>query len=73
MLEKAESWERRTDGALGLGFRIISGKSIWFEKGEYIYLIKKNKSDLKIKKNADVENCGKFKGFGYIYIYIYID
>ena len=41
MLEKAESWERRTDGALGLGFRIISGKSIWFEEGEYIYLIKR--------------------------------
>ena len=30
----------------------------------------------KLKKNnlnADVENCGSFKGFGYIYIYIYID
>ena len=29
----------------------------------------------KLKKNnlnADVENCGSFKGFGYIYIYIYI-
>ena len=25
----------------GFGFRIISGKSIWFVKGEYIYLIKK--------------------------------
>ena len=23
--------------------------------------------------NADVKNCGSFKGFGYIYIYIYID
>ena len=23
--------------------------------------------------NADVENCGSFKSFGYIYIYIYID
>ena len=22
---------------------------------------------------ADVENCGSFRGFGYIYIYIYID
>ena len=25
----------------GFGFRIISGKGIWFVKGEYIYLIKK--------------------------------
>ena len=25
----------------GFGFIIISGKSIWFVKGEYIYLIKK--------------------------------
>ena len=25
----------------GFGFRIISGKNIWFVKGEYIYLIKK--------------------------------
>ena len=25
----------------GFGFRIISRKSIWFVKGEYIYLIKK--------------------------------
>ena len=49
---------------MGLGFRIISGKKIiWFEEGEYIYLIKINKLDLKIKKNADVENCGEFKGF----------
>ena len=31
----------------------------------YIYQIKK-----KIL-NADVENCGSFKSFGYIYIYIY--
>ena len=23
--------------------------------------------------NADVENCGSFKSFGFIYIYIYID
>ena len=23
--------------------------------------------------NANVENCGSFKSFGYIYIYIYID
>ena len=23
--------------------------------------------------NADVENCGEVRGFGYIYIYIYID
>ena len=22
---------------------------------------------------VDVENCGRFKGFGFIYIYIYID
>ena len=67
-----ELWERRADGGLAFGFRIISGETIWFEKGEYIYLIKRNKSDLKIKKNADVEYCGKFKGFGFIYIYIYI-
>ena len=25
----------------GFGFKIISGKSTWFVKGEYIYLIKK--------------------------------
>ena len=25
----------------GFGFKIILGKSIWFMKGEYIYLIKK--------------------------------
>ena len=25
----------------GFGLRIISGKSIWFVKGEYVYLIKK--------------------------------
>ena len=68
-----ELWERRTDDGLGFGFRIISRKGIWFEKGEYMYLIKRNKSDLKIKKkNADVENCGESIGFGYIYIYIYI-
>ena len=36
-----ELWERRTDSGLGFGFRIISGESIWFVKGEYIYLIKK--------------------------------
>ena len=36
-----ELWERRTNGGLGFGFRIISGKSIWFVKGEYVYLIKK--------------------------------
>ena len=36
-----ELWERRTDYGLGFGFRIISGESIWFVKGEYIYLIKK--------------------------------
>ena len=33
----------------GFGFKIILGKSIWFVKGEYIYLIKRNKLDLKIK------------------------
>ena len=26
------------------------GEEFWFERGEYIYLIKRNKSDLKIKK-----------------------
>ena len=36
-----ELWKRRTDSGLGFGFRIISGESIWFVKGEYIYLIKK--------------------------------
>ena len=36
-----ELWERRTDSGLGFGFKIISGESIWFVKGEYIYLIKK--------------------------------
>ena len=45
-----ELWEWRTDGGLGSGLKIILGKSIWFEKGEYIYLIKRNKSNLKIKK-----------------------
>ena len=45
-----ELWERRTDDGLGFGFRIISRKGIWFVKGEYMYLIKRNKSDLKIKK-----------------------
>ena len=42
-----ELWERRTNGGLGFGFRIILGKRIWFEKGEYIYLIKRNKLDLR--------------------------
>ena len=73
-----ELWERRTDGGLGcgekidikcFGFKIISRKSICFEKGENIYLIKRNKSDLKIKKNVDVENYGEVRGFGFIYIY----
>ena len=64
-------------------FRILSGliertkgeregKSSWFEKGEYIYLIKRNKSDLKFLKNnnnANVENCGEVRGFSYIYIW----
>ena len=36
-----ELWEKRIDDGLGFGFRIISGESIWFVKGEYIYLIKK--------------------------------
>ena len=30
----------------------------------------KIESDLKIKKNTDVENCESGKGFGFIYIYI---
>ena len=55
-------------------FQNYIGQEFWFEKGEYIYLIKRNKSDIKIKKNADVENCGELKSFGFIYIYIeYID
>ena len=47
-----EFWEKRTNDGLGFGFKIISGESIWFEKGEYIYLIKRNKSNLKIKKKC---------------------
>ena len=47
-----ELWERRTNNGLGFGFKIISRESIWFEKGEYIYLIKRNKSNLKIKKKC---------------------
>ena len=47
-----ELWERRTDGGLGFGFKIISRKRIWFEKGEYIYLIKRNKLDLRSKESG---------------------
>ena len=35
----------------------------------YIYLIKRKKIRFKNKKNADVENCGVSRGFGFIYIY----
>ena len=52
-----ELWERRTDGGLGCEEKTDSeeGQSIGFKRGECvegvsgIYLMEKNKSDLKIK------------------------
>ena len=44
---------------------------IWWAKIRFLF--KSNlKNRKKIKLNADVENCGSFKSFGFIYIYIYI-
>ena len=39
-----------------------------FMRRVYIFNKKKKKSDLKIKKNDDMENCGVSKGFDFIYI-----
>ena len=72
MLHRGVCFERRRIKGSG-ETEIFYEESIYSHRRRvYIFNKKKKKSNLKIKKNGDVENCGASKGFGFIYIYIYI-
>ena len=47
-------------------------RRFWFEKGEYIYLRKRNKSNLKIKKKILTWKIVESSKVSVLYIYIYI-
>ena len=47
---RVERFSKLMASAKVFWFQNYIGKSLWFEEGKYIYLIKRNKSDLKIKK-----------------------
>ena len=67
--EKGREREReREDADVGIGFVGIG--FAFYDFGKKIGLLIIIFYNL---INADVENCGSFKSFGFIYIYIYID
>ena len=48
--KRVERFSKLMASAKVFWFQNYIGKSLWFEEGEYICLIKRNKSYLKIKK-----------------------